>query len=66
MQLVSSTAQTDAVVCSTLMEAWQIAKSVLMAEGIVKDVRFRIHAYNVNLAEERFRFCMAFRLVSIG
>ena len=38
MQLVSSAAQTDAVVCSTLMEAWQIAKSDLMKEGIVKDV----------------------------
>lgn len=38
MQLVSSVAQTNAVVCSTLMEAWRIANSGLVEEGIVKDV----------------------------
>jgi len=38
LQLVSSVATTHAVVVSTLMEAWEVVKSGLVSDGVVKDV----------------------------
>lgn len=35
---MSSAGHTDAVVVSTLMEAWQVVKSGLVSEETVKDV----------------------------
>lgn len=38
MQLTTGSGQTHAVVVSTLMEAWQVIRSGLVANGTVKDV----------------------------
>ncbi|EPQ60665.1 hypothetical protein GLOTRDRAFT_53051 [Gloeophyllum trabeum ATCC 11539] len=40
LQLVSSTDKTEAVVVSTLMEAWAIVKAGLVADGTVKDILY--------------------------
>ncbi|TFK41192.1 hypothetical protein BDQ12DRAFT_679050 [Crucibulum laeve] len=40
LQLVSSEDQTHAVVVSTLMEAWEVVKAGLVAEGIVNDILY--------------------------
>jgi D-serine ammonia-lyase len=39
LQLVTSEDHTDAVVVSTLMEAWQVIQAGLVEDGTVKDVR---------------------------
>ena len=39
LQLKSSSGKTDAVVVSTLMEAWKVLQSGLVADGSVMDVR---------------------------
>jgi D-serine ammonia-lyase len=38
LQLHSEAGKTDAVVVSTLMEAWQVVKAGLFRDGVVKDV----------------------------
>ena len=38
LQLVSAQGSTSAIVVSTLMEAWEVVRSGLVSEGIVKDV----------------------------
>lgn len=38
MQLVSDVDKTSAVVVSTLMEAWEVLRGGLVADGTVKDV----------------------------
>ena len=38
-QLMSKSATSHAVVVSTVMEAWGVVNSGLVAEGLVKDVR---------------------------
>ncbi|EJD04107.1 uncharacterized protein FOMMEDRAFT_140172 [Fomitiporia mediterranea MF3/22] len=40
LQLVTSVGQTHAVIVSTLMEAWQVLRSGLVAEGVVKDILY--------------------------
>jgi len=40
LQLVSSVATSHAVVVSTLMEAWEVVKSGLVSDGVVKDVLY--------------------------
>ena len=39
LQLVTNSATSHAVVVSTVMEAWEVVNSGLVAEGVVKDVR---------------------------
>lgn len=38
MQLISSTDRTHAIVVSTLMEAWEVVRAGLVADGTVEDV----------------------------
>ncbi|KAH9065716.1 putative serine dehydratase domain-containing protein [Lactarius vividus] len=40
LQLVSNSATTHAVVVSTVMEAWEVVNSGLVAEGVVKDILY--------------------------
>ncbi|KAG9314332.1 ras family-domain-containing protein [Chiua virens] len=40
LQLVSDAGETNAVIVSTLMEAWEVVKGGLVADGIVKDVLY--------------------------
>ncbi|KAI0308238.1 putative serine dehydratase domain-containing protein [Multifurca ochricompacta] len=40
LQLLSDSAMTHAVVVSTLMEAWEVVKSSLVSDGIVKDILY--------------------------
>ncbi|KAH8120163.1 hypothetical protein DFH11DRAFT_1558674 [Phellopilus nigrolimitatus] len=40
LQLVSTASQTDAVIVSTVMEAWEVFRSGLVTEGIVKDILY--------------------------
>ncbi|KAH9003990.1 putative serine dehydratase domain-containing protein [Lactarius hatsudake] len=40
LQLVSNSATSHAVVVSTVMEAWEVVNSGLVAEGIVKDILY--------------------------
>jgi len=40
LQLVSDSATSHAVVVSTMMEAWELANSGLIAEGVVKDILY--------------------------
>ncbi|KAL5534392.1 hypothetical protein ACEPAG_854 [Sanghuangporus baumii] len=40
LQLVTSAGQTHAVVVSTLMEAWQVLRSGLVAEGVINDILY--------------------------
>jgi hypothetical protein len=38
LQLISSSDKTTAIVVSTLMEAWEVVRAGLVADGTVKDV----------------------------
>lgn len=38
LQLVSDVGKTSAVIVSTLMEAWEVVRGGLVADGTVKDV----------------------------
>lgn len=56
LQLVSQADQTYAVVISTLMEAWEIVRAGLVADGTVKDVSVET-APDKGDVDVRLRYC---------
>jgi D-serine ammonia-lyase len=50
LQLISNVDKTSAVVVSTLMEAWELIRAGLIADGTVNDVRRNAYNWLVALA----------------
>lgn len=63
LQLISAVNQTQAVVVSTLMEAWEVVKAGLAADSTVKDVS--LEGLGTKLSNnDAHRSCMVFLLPS--
>ncbi|THH11192.1 hypothetical protein EW145_g795 [Phellinidium pouzarii] len=51
LQLVTAAGQTNAVIVSTLMEAWEVVRSGLVADGTVKDILYGLPVAINKIAE---------------